>query len=187
MKRRQPPNAKANWPNIWLMTDQRFGDDLLPAVRRLPSGSGVIFRHYHLDDAARRRLFGQLRKICGQRGHMLFLAGSERKALHGRADGFHARAGRRRSLLPRSAAVHNRTELREAMRNRADLVFISPIFATGSHPDSKSLGRLAFNALAKQARQTSVIALGGMDARRALNPRLAHGWAAIDAFRKKPR
>lgn len=187
MKRRQPPNKKANWPIIWLMTDDRFGEDLLPAIRRLRSGSGVIFRHYNLDDTARRRLFGQLRKICKQRGHMLFLAGSEQEALRWRADGFHSRPSRSKSMLPRSAAVHNHAELHEAMRNRADLVFISPIFPTGSHPDGKILGRLGFNALAKQARNADVIALGGMTARRALGSRLAHGWAAIDAFRKNPR
>lgn len=187
MKRRQPPNKKARWPKIWLMTDERFGNELLPAIRRLRSGSGVIFRHYHLGDTARRKLFGQVRKICKQHGHMLFLAGPEWKALRWRADGFHSRTAQLKSSLPRSAPVHNRAELREATRNRADLFFISPIFPTDSHPDGTVLGRLGFNALAKQARNTSVIALGGMNAQRVLGLRLAYGWAAIDAFRKKPR
>jgi thiamine-phosphate pyrophosphorylase len=187
MKRRQPPSTKANWPRIWLMTDERFGNGLLPAIRRLPSGSGVIFRHYYLGDAARRKLFKDVRKICGQRGHIIFLAGSELEALRWRADGFHSRAGRSKSTLPRSAPVHNCAELREAMRNRADLVFISPIFPTDSHPDGKVLGRQGFNALAKQARPAEVVALGGMNARRALGLRFVYGWAAIDAFRKNPR
>lgn len=90
-------------------------------------------------------------------------------------------------MLPRSAPVHNRAELREATRNRADLVFISPIFPTDSHPDGRVLGRLGFRALANQAKSHAIIALGGMSARRTLGSRLAHGWAAIDAFRKKPR
>jgi thiamine-phosphate pyrophosphorylase len=187
MKRRQPPNKKAHWPKIWLMTDERFGDELLRAIRRLPSASGVIFRHYHLDEAARRRLFRQVRKICGQRGQMLFLAGPEWQALRWRADGFHSRTALLKSSLPRSAPVHNRAELREATRNHADLVFISPIFPTDSHPDGRVLGRLGFNVLAKQARSAEVVALGGMNAKRALGLRLAYGWAAIDTFRKKPR
>lgn len=169
------------------MTDERFGKSLIPAIRHLRSGSGVIFRHYHLGDDARRRLFRQVRKVCTQRGHMLFLAGLERDALRWRADGFHARAGRRKSILPRSAPVHNRAELSEAMRNRTDLVFISPVFPTDSHPDGKVLGRFGFSALANQARRAEAIALGGMNARRALGLPLAHGWAAIDTFRKKPR
>jgi thiamine-phosphate pyrophosphorylase len=186
MKRRQPSKAKAAWPIIWLMTDPRFGDDLLPAIRRLPFGSGVIFRHYHLEAGARRRLVGQVRRVCRQRGHMLILAGPEACALRWRVDGFHSRAGLSRSALPRSAPVHNHAELREALRNGAELVFISPLFATATHPGDRILGRLGFNTLARQAGRATVIALGGMDRRRALNPRLAHGWAAIDAFRKNP-
>jgi thiamine-phosphate pyrophosphorylase len=187
MKRRQPPNkSNHRWPTIWLMTDARFGDDLLPAIRRLPFGSGVVFRHYHLASVERRRLFGQVRRICRQRGHMLVLAGSEMIALRWHADGFHHRSGRSRSALPRTAPGHNRTELVEALRNGADLLFISPLFATTSHPGSGALGGLAFNALAKQSRAARVIALGGMSQgrARALNRALVHGWAAIDAFRK---
>lgn len=186
MKRRQPSRAKAKWPTMWLMTDPRFGDDLLPAIRRLPFGAGVVFRHYHLEAEARRKLFGQVRKVCRQRGHFLILAGPEADAVRWGADGFHSRAGLSGSALPRSAPVHNRAELHEARRNRADLVFISPLFPTASHADGKALGRLAFNTLAKHAGKAAVIALGGMDRRHALNPRLAQGWAAIDAFRKNP-
>ena len=189
MKRRQPPNsAKASWPKIWLMTDARFGEDLLPAIRRLPVGSGVIFRHYHLAPDEQRALFGAVRRICRRRGHMLVIAGTEIMALRWHADGFHGRSGQSRSHLPRTAPVHDRAELREALRNRADLLFISPLFSTASHPGGRPLGRLAFNALAKQCGSAGVIALGGMDYARAqtLNQRLVHGWAAIDAFRKNP-
>lgn len=189
MNHRQPPNiAKAIWPKIWLMTDPRFGDDLLCAIRRLPFGSGVIFRHYHMGHSDRRALFRRVRHICRQRGHMLVLAGLEADAVRWRADGFHSRTKICRSSLPRTAAVHNRTELREALRNQADLLFVSPLFPTASHPGAKALGRLAFNAMAKQSKAALVVALGGMTKERAhtLNPRLIYGWAAIDSFRKKP-
>lgn len=188
MNHRQPRNiAKAFWPKIWLMTDPRFGDDLLSAIRRLPFGSGVIFRHYHMGHSDRRALFRRVGHICRQRGHMLVLAGLEADAVRWRADGFHSRTGMCRSSLPRTAPVHNRTELREALRNQAGVLFVSPMFLTDSHPGAKALGRFAFNALAKQSRTALVVALGGMTNERArtLNPHLIHGWAAIDAFRKK--
>jgi thiamine-phosphate pyrophosphorylase len=119
---------------------------------------------------------------------MLLMVGPESDALAWQADGFHCRSGRSRSNLPRSAAVHNRAELREALRNRADLLFISPLFSTASHPGDRPLGRLVFNALTKQSSMAQVIALGGMDRAHAqtLNRKLVHGWAAIDAFRKNP-
>jgi thiamine-phosphate pyrophosphorylase len=189
MTHRQPRNiAKDIWPKIWLMTDVRFGADLLPAIRRLPFGSGVIFRHYQMEPAERRDLFRRIRHICRQRGHMLVLAGPETEAVRWRADGFHSRSGKGRSSLPRTSAVHNRAELREARRNRAGLLFVSPLFRTASHPGESALGRLAFIALARQSGTALVIALGGMTRQRAhtLSPRLVHGWAAIDAFRKDP-
>jgi thiamine-phosphate pyrophosphorylase len=189
MKRRQPYNvAKMYCPRIWLMTDERFGDDLLPAIRRLPARSGVVFRHYQLGPDERHSLFMQIGRICRQRGHKLILAGPERLALSWSADGFHQRSDARRSNILRSAPVHNRRELREALRNNADLIFISPLFETSSHSGSKALGRLAFNAMAKQRGHTRIIALGGMTRQRArtLDHPLIYGWAAIDDFRKKP-
>ena len=175
-------------PEIWLMTDARFCDDLIPAIRRLPQGSGVIFRHYHLAPAERRKLFQRVQRACRQRGHMLILAGGEQAALQWRADGFHARGAIGQSKMIRSAPVHDLAELREAARNHADLVFISPVFPTQSHPVDPALGRVAFARLAKLARPMRVIALGGMKRQSAQSLRkFTHGWAAIDAFRKNPR
>jgi thiamine-phosphate pyrophosphorylase len=188
MTRRQPYNiSKTALPRIWLMTDERFGSELLPAIRRLPTRSGIVFRHYHLGPKARRDLFKQVRKVCAQRGHMLILAGPERLALRWHADGFHGGSGVARLAMLRSAPVHDHAELRGALRNKADLLFISPLFETASHAGGKVLGRLAFNTLAHQRGPALVIALGGMIRQRAdsLKRQHIHGWAAIDAFRKK--
>lgn len=173
-------------PRIWLMTDPRFGDELPGAVRRLPFGSGVVFRHYELEKADRHLLFDQLARICRRRGIVMLLAGSEKEARRWHADGFHQRSSGK-SMLIHSMAVHNRRELALAKRLRADAVFISPLFATSSHPGERPLGRLAFNRLAKQAGKMKVIALGGISRQSAENlpPNQIYGWAAIDAFRKK--
>jgi thiamine-phosphate pyrophosphorylase len=168
------------------MTDERLGDDLLPAIQRLPARSGVIFRHYHLDAAARKYQFGQVMRICRRRGHVLLLAGDERTAIRWRADGFHQRSQRASRLL-HSAPVHNVREIADMKAASPDLVFLSPIFATNSHPGARPLGPLAFNRLATLVSSGRIIALGGMNRRNAhmLSPRLVHGWAAIDAFKKK--
>jgi thiamine-phosphate pyrophosphorylase len=173
-------------PKIWLMTDERLGSDLLPAIQRLPARSGVIFRHYHLDAAARKSLFGQVRRMCRRRGHVLLLAGDERTAMRWHADGFHQRSQRASRLL-HSAPVHDTREIAGVKAARPDLLFLSPIFATNSHPGARPLGPLAFNRLAKLVLSSRIIALGGMNRRNAqmLSPRLVHGWAAIDAFKKK--
>ncbi|MBL0925922.1 MAG: thiamine phosphate synthase [Sphingomonadaceae bacterium] len=175
-------------PRIWLMTDPRFGDELPDAVRRLPTGSGVVFRHYELSEPGRHLLFGRLARICRRRGIVILLAGTEKDARHWHANGFHRRSSGKSRLI-HSMAVHDRTELALARQLRADLVFISPLFATASHREQRPLGRLAFNRLAKQAGPMKVIALGGVTPARARTlPRsLIHGWAGIDAFRKKRR
>lgn len=180
MSRRHP------LPRIWLMTDPRADDVLLGAIKRLPFGSGVIFRHYHLVDHERRALFLQVRKICRRRGHRLLLGADERIAIRWHADGHHGPTGKRRSHLIYSAPAHDMSELAVALRQSADLVLISPLFATRSHPDKRPLGLNRFNGLARLAGTVRVIALGGMDRNRAamLDSRKVHGWAAIDAFGK---
>ncbi len=184
--RQTPRRTRRPLPRIWLMTDPRFGADLLPAIQRLPARSGVIFRHYQLDEQDRRALFTNVRRICMRRGHMLLLAGDERTALRWHADGFHSAQEKRQSkIMIHSAPVHDRRELAKARFAGTDLVLLSPIFATVSHPGARPLGITAFIALAKQGGALKVIALGGMNARNAatLDKRVVHGWAAIDAFR----
>ena len=173
-------------PKIWLMTDARFGDDQLCAIQRLPSRSGVVFRHYHLATLQRRALFAKVLRICRRRGHILLLAGDARTALRWHADGFHQRSPGHTGLV-HSAPVHNAREIKQAKSSRPDLLFLSPLFDTNSHPGARPLGPLMFQRLAKLAEPRRVIALGGMTRQTAvmLGPRSIHGWAAIDALRKK--
>lgn len=177
-------------PKIWLMTDPRIGGALLAAVQALRAGSGVIFRHYEYDAAMRRALFRRVRRICARRGHSLFLAGDEPLARRWGAQGCHSRdrpplrSPPSCRTLPRSAPVHNLRELARARRARADFVFISPIYATRSHPAARAMGPAVFRRLAMRAGRCRVIALGGMTAAKAAmqNRRVVHGWAGIDAF-----
>ena len=155
------------------MTDERMGDALWPALRRLAPGSGVVFRHYSLGRRARLRLFVAVRRCARARRLKVLSAGVR---LPG-ADGAHG--GRR----PTSAPAHDRREARRAVRAGATLLFVSPVFATRSHPGAPALGpaRAARIARGLGAR---TIALGGMDARRWRAVRRVGfaGWAAIDAW-----
>jgi thiamine-phosphate pyrophosphorylase len=164
-------------PRLWLMTDERQGERLLDAAARLPEGAGIVFRHYTLDEVARRDLFDRVRAA---HPGLLLLAGPVELAESWGADGSHGR-GPGRGL--RSAPVHNYAELRAAERDNAVFAFLSPVFATRSHPGAKPLGLARFAWLARRT-ALPVIALGGMNAAR--GKRLAsfgaYGWAAIDAW-----
>lgn len=173
-------------PIIWLMTDERVSDDaLLAAAERLPSGGGgIVFRHYRTEPAARRALFERIAGVARRRRLVLILGGTARDAAAWRADGWHGRNARRamRPML-HSAPAHDAREVIRAGTMQPDLIFLSPLFATRSHPGGKALGRVRFAALAVMAR-APVIALGGMNKahRRGLRGIGAYGWAAIDGL-----
>jgi thiamine-phosphate pyrophosphorylase len=168
MRRRHPI------PRTWLMTDERIGAALWRALRRLPPGSGVVVRHHGLRPADRRALLRRARRVAGPGTVVLGAAG-----LVG-PDGTH-NGSRRGRLLSRS--VHSPAEARAALRAGADLVFVSPVFATRSHPGAAALGRRGLVRLVRML-PMPVIALGGMSARRfaALRGAGVHGWAGIDTW-----
>jgi thiamine-phosphate pyrophosphorylase len=175
--------ARQPVPNLWLMTDERQGEALWTALAALPRGSGIVFRHYHTESAARRRLFDRVRRIARARRLVLVLAGSARLATAWRADGVHG-SGITRAPRPliRTAPAHDPREVRAAQRAGADRVFVSPVFATRSHPGAPALGAIRFGRMVQGV--TGMIALGGLDARRARRLRAlgSSGWAAIDAL-----
>lgn len=172
MPRRQP------LPRLWMMTDERQGEGLFAALDRLPQGAGLIFRHYSLPTEERRRLFDEVKAIARRRHRLLLLAGPAEEAAAWGADGSHGR-GPGDGL--RTAPAHALAEIRSAEAAGADLVFLSPVFATRSHPGAAPLGADGFAALARQTR-LPVVALGGMNPDRFRELDGAYGWAAIDAW-----
>ena len=64
------------------------------------------------------------------------------------ADGHYGSATRPRDGLF-LATAHNADELAAAVAAGAEGIFLSPVFATASHPGAKTLGIDAFHALAR--------------------------------------
>ena len=153
MRRRQLPVA-------WLFTDPRTDAGLIAAVERLPRGSGIVLRHHELPAAERSALAERLARVARRRGLLLL---DERD--------------------PRIAKAHNRSELVAARRRGAALVFVSPVFATRTHPGVRALGVVRFGLLVRGA-GLPVAALGGMDAKRFRRLRAvgAVAWGGIDAW-----
>ena len=162
-------------PGVWLMTDERLGDALWTALRRLPPGAGVVFRHYELPRPERLALWLRVRRVAHARGLVAVSAG---EALPG-ADGVHR--GRGRGLLTWPA--HNRRQAVAAKRAGAALVFVSSVYPTRSHPGAPALGPMGAARVAQGFGMT-VIALGGMNAERWRKARRLRldGWAGVDAW-----
>lgn len=170
-------------PALWLLSDARNDAVLEEALRRLPRGSGLIFRHYHLPERERRARFARLARLCRRRGHWLVLAGTGQEA---RRRGARASYGPPSSGPgPRLTTAHSLREIGRANRTGAALVLLSPVFPTRSHPGAPHLGPLRFLLVARRA-LCPVVALGGMD-RRAARRLPGSGWAAIDGLSHKSR
>lgn len=179
----------ARAPTLWLFTDPLRLPDPRPAVARLPKGgAGVILRHDA--DPARPALARALARLCRVRRLALVVAGDARLAaalgagLHirdGRRPGPNRPPRRRGALLTSSA--HDASSLRRALRQGADLVFLSPVFPTASHPGVRALGPLRWTRLALRARRKAA-ALGGIDGRsvRRLPRRVCAAAGAIGAL-----
>ena len=169
-------------PRCVLLTDARNDAGLERAIRRLPRGSALVFRHYHLPVAERRKRFRRLAALARANG--VSVIGARVPAhwhcsgVYGSAQEVAGRAGLR------LATAHSLREIAMAARAGADAVLLSPVFATRSHPGGRALGPLRFLMLARQS-PLPVIALGGMTRQRAARLSSAGpvaGWAAIDGL-----
>ena len=169
--------ARQTLPTIWLMTDERLGERLWDAIAGVPEGGGVVLRHHRGDRVLAERVAG----ACAARGLVLAVAGDVALARAVGAAMVHNPLGEAGGMLV-SRSVHDEGEA--AAARFSDLLFVSPIFSTASHPASKGIGIERGLKLARLA-GVRAIALGGMDARRGDDAIKAgfHGWAGISAFR----
>lgn len=177
------------YPQIWLMTDARNDAGLEKSIKALPRGSGIVFRHYHLPPDQRRERFEAVKDGARRGGHILLLADTPLAARRWGADGVYGWRGEGRryrhhgATMLHAAPVHNLREIAMATHYGSYLFFLSPAFATRSHPGQRPLNRVQLRRLVALCRKP-VILLGGMDAERyrQLADLGAYGWAAIDGL-----
>ena len=83
----------------------------------------------------------------------------------------------------RTASAHDRRQAIRAARAGASVLFVSPVYATRSHPGAAPAGPIAAAHIGRGL-GVGIVALGGMNARRWRRiSRLGFdGWAAIDAW-----
>jgi thiamine-phosphate pyrophosphorylase len=168
-------------PPLWLFTDEARMPCLRRVLERLPPGlCGVVFRHDSAPDRA--GLLRAVARVCRARRLALSVAGD----LAGPAfAGRHLRGGRargRRGGAFLTSSAHDRRELVRARRAGARLVFVSPAFATTSHPSAGPIGAVRWSALTRRA-GLGVLALGGLSGGTARRlPRWAAGVGAIEAL-----
>jgi thiamine-phosphate pyrophosphorylase len=157
-------------PGLFVMTDDRLSVDWSSAVRDLPQGSGLIVRHRN--PCKRNELALLLRPVCRARRVALVIADDVALAIRCGADGVHvpqqqaARIIGVRRMRPGwliTTSAHDAAAVMRAGLKGADVVLVSPVFATDSHAGVAPLGAVRFAALASRS-AIPVHALGGVTA-----------------------
>jgi thiamine-phosphate pyrophosphorylase len=172
-------------PPLWVFTDQDRLPDPRAVLAGLPKGlCGVVLRAGRGVDPAMAQAIARL---CRSRRFALVVAGDPALAIRLRS-GQHAARGwqQRRGLWTAggrvmTASAHNGAELVRAIRLGVDAVFLSPVFATASHPGAPALGPLRWGVRAASC-PIPVLALGGITAASARRlPPMAAGVGVVGA------
>lgn len=127
----------------------------------------VQLREPQLDEAALLRLAGQVVRHCHAHGARVLLNATPDLARLAGADGVHLSARRLLAMRERprdmlcAASCHDAKELAQAAQLELDLVVLSPVNPTLSHPQATPLGWPAFARLIADY-PLPVYALGGM-------------------------
>ncbi len=154
--------------DMFYFTDDERGLDPLRVAQTLPSGTGIVFRHYNSQN--RVKIAKYLSKICKLRHLRLYIAQNPTISHAVDAYGIHLpeyqipQIPMIRSRYPDldiSSACHSVRALRKAADLGADRAFLSPVFPTKSHPGKAGTG-LMTAALAIRAQSLPVYALGGI-------------------------
>lgn len=155
-------------PPFFYFTDDQRGADPLQITSRLPKGTGVIFRHYNSENRAELAFY--LSKICKNRELSLIIAKTPALAQKVQATGCHLPdhwitalpvLKARYPQLTFSAACHGERSLLKAQNLGSDLAFLSPVFATKSHPGTPALGLVRTRKMIRPLTMP-VYALGGV-------------------------
>ena len=160
---RHPKRCKT-MPTLWLMTDERMGEALWPALSALPRGSGVMFRHFATAESLRAQLYTRIARIAQRRGLILVQGAARDQPV---------------AIFP----AHSVREGIAARRAGADAILVSPVYPTRTHPGARAIGPVRAAIIARAA-GVPALALGGMTAPRfrRLKKLGFVGWAAIDGL-----
>jgi thiamine-phosphate pyrophosphorylase len=180
-------------PVFYLLTDVNRLADPQAVMERLPRGACILLRH--TDNVELKSLARRVIPRAHRLGLKVLLAGDVRLALRLNADGVHlsqhqARLGPLRIQLKKpgfllTVSAHSHLALWRASKLPAQAIFISPVFATNSHPTAKPLGHFRAISLTNPS-LIATIALGGITIKTAKRLTLSKlsGLAAIDGWQQ---
>jgi len=138
-------------PPLLFLTDPQRVPDPAKVAAGLPTGSGVIYRHFGAQ--GRGRVARELSAVCYQRGLVLLIAADPELAEKVGADGVHwpekllgkARAWRGRFPL-QTASAHSRRAIWRAEQAGMDAALVSAVFPSNSPSARRVMGCFRFGS-----------------------------------------
>ncbi len=186
---------KNHSPSVFF-TDRTKVDDFASTINNLPKNSTIIIREYDLDKKARENFALEIKKLAQKKKFKILVGKDLNLAKKIKADGVHFSDfdNLSRHFLKKipqnfifSLSCHSLKSFLQARKLSPDMIFISPIFKTTSHKNSKlfSLRNLAKIAI-KYKKTNSIFALGGINILNLGSIRKLgiSGFGAIDIFKK---
>jgi thiamine-phosphate pyrophosphorylase len=175
-------------PGGFFLTDPARIPDPAKTIASLPSGVGVIIRHFgqEAEIGRARQLVEQCRRV--DRVCLIGADPSLARALG--ADGVHwparlARAARQqaRDFALNTMSAHNPSELRAALVLNMDAALVSTVFASASASAGRPLGLARFARISAWA-GLPVYGLGGIDHSNAERVSRFGGFASVSGFQE---
>ncbi len=138
-----------------MFDDNKKTIDINQVLKKLPNNSNIIFRNYHLNNKIKLELAKEYKKNTQKFSHNFIVGKDFNLANKISAHGIHfsdndLKNNSLKILIYRrffgnknlffSLAIHNLKSLNFCKILQPDCLFISPIFATTSHHDSRFLG-----------------------------------------------
>ncbi|MDG2001154.1 MAG: thiamine phosphate synthase [Alphaproteobacteria bacterium] len=153
---------KIKIPYIWFLTDTVKTKNPLDISRKLPFNSGILIRSYN--NKNKEKIIKNIINLKKRKVHTVLVSGRHKS--HSNIDGAHLPSWLNSSFLINkkliSMSAHGAIDIRKSINIKADIIFISPIFHTTSHPEAKNLGVIKLGLMAKLFKKP-VIALGGIN------------------------
>jgi thiamine-phosphate pyrophosphorylase len=183
-------------------TDRRKILDLETVIKNLPRNSLIIIREYDLSFEEREIFARKIMKQARFLGHKILIGKDIALAKKLKADGLHfsdfdqiPMQFLQKRFWPKnfifSLAAHSYKTFFKLQKLKPNLLFISPIFSSTSHPNTKNFGlrnlaKIAFKTKNQSYLTANIYALGGINLKniKSIQNLPISGFGAIDFFKK---
>jgi thiamine-phosphate pyrophosphorylase len=141
---------------IFFFTDRKKNIDLNQVIKNLPKNTNIILREYALNQNARLLILQKIHNLFYQKKLSLIIGKSFNSQMLRYINGVHysdldfnknlfiKRNFCKNSNLIFTISMHKLINLHKISLLKPDVIFLSPIFATTSHPEKKPIGPYNF-------------------------------------------